>query len=230
MPNIRGGETGAKEMVYRQLGIDPDLEQSEWDQYQQNVVAEAARNYRQELKKIREIDVPEKVDFESQREARQREAAEKTEQLKQSWSKVAQDMVDGFDTLNLARETSDGKEEVYFTYDVDNNFKQEATELVVDYLVNLGSEPTKENIREAEAYVRDLFLNRHANDIIQAYGKDVEAKLIEKHNLEEDNPKPPNEGEAPEGGLDAKQQDLINYVKEDLQASRKEGDSLFSNR
>jgi hypothetical protein len=225
-PGIRGGADGAREMIYRQLGVDKDLDPGEWDLGAQNLIAEQAAISRRELKKIRDIEVPEKVDFEAEREARQQAAAAKTEELKGAWGKVASEMVDGFDTLKLSRETEDGKKEVYFTYNVDEDFKKEATDLVVDYLINQGEEPTKQSVREAEAYVRDLFLNRHANDIIQAYGADVEAKLIEKYNLEQDNPKPPNDSEAPEA-VDKDQQELFNYVKESFGRDRKEGDKLF---
>jgi hypothetical protein len=138
-------------------------------------------------------------------------------------------MVDKFRTIDLQRETKDGKSEVYFSYDVGDDFRKNATELVLGYLIDNGLEPTKDNVQDAQSYVRDLFWRSHGPDVVQAYGKDVEAKLIEKYNIEQDNPKPPNDSEAPTGDLDKANQELMDYVKEDLGSSRKPGDKLFSN-
>lgn len=226
-PNIRGGEPGAKDLIYRQLGVDPDLESTEWDLTTQNVVAEAALNARRELSKLKDIEVPELADFEAQRTQREQQAAQTKEQLKNSWDTVAKEMVGGFDSLKLQRQLEDGKSEIYFSYEVDEKFKGEATDLVVGYLTDRGMEPSKENVTEAQQYVQDLFWRNYGNEIVQAYGRDVEAKLIEKHNIEQDNPKPPNEAEAPEGGPDARQQDLIDYAKEGLGKARQPGDKLF---
>ena len=226
-PDIRGGDAGARELVYRQLGVDPDQDRSEWDQYTQNIVLEAARNQRRELAKIKDIEVPEKADFEAQRAEREQTATQAKEQLKGSWGEVAKEMVDNFNTLDLSRKGEGDKQEVYFSYEIDSEFKEAATGLVVDYLVDNNMEPSKENVREAEQYVQDLFVRKNMNAIVQAYGRDVEAKLIEKHNLEIDNPKPPSEAEAPQGDLDANLQELHDYVKEDLGQTRQAGDKLF---
>lgn len=227
-PNILGGESGAREMIYQQLGVDTEESPADWSQVTKNMVAEAANNMRKELVKIKDIDVPEKADFEAQRAEREQAAAQTKEQLKSSWKEVADEMVDGFNTLDLSRKSEDGKSsEVYFSYEIDSEFKEAATDLVVGYLTDNNMEPSKENVREAEQYVQDLFWRKNGNAIVQAYGRDVEAKLIEKHNLEIDNPKPPSGQEAPEGEVDKRQADLEAYVKEDLGSNRQAGDKLF---
>jgi len=228
-PNILGGEAGAREMIYQQLGVDPEQDPAEWTQLTKNMIAEAARGTRKELSKIKSIEVPEKIDFEAQRTEREQQAAQAREQLTNSWSPIAEEMVNGFSTLDLSREGADKKQEVYFSYEVDNEFKKAATDLVIGYLVDSGLEPSKENVRKAKLYVQDLFWRQHGNAIVQAYGRDVEAKLIEKHNIEVDNPKPPSEQEAPAGDLDKQTQELVDYVKEDLGKTRQAGEKLFGN-
>lgn len=226
-PNIIGGDAGAREMIYQQLNVDPEENPADWSQYTKNLVAENALAMRKELTKIKDVEVPEAVDFEAQRATRLEQAAQTKEQLKTSWTPVATEMVDGFNNLNLSRETEEGKSEVYFSYDIDPEFKAAATDLVVGYLVDTGKEPSKENIQEAGQYVQDLFVRKNMNNIVQAYGKDVEAKLIEKYNIEQDNPKPPNAQEAPEGDVSKENAELWGYVKEDLGKERKPGDKLF---
>jgi len=226
-PNIIGGEAGAREMIYQQLGVDPEESPADWTQLTKNLVAENALAMRKELSKIKDVEVPEAVDFEAQRASRIEQAAQTKEQLKESWTAKASELVNGFNSLNLSRETEEGKSEVYFSYEIDPEFKAAATDLVVGYLVDTGKEPSKENVQEAEQYVQDLFWRKNGNTIVQAYGKDVEAKLIEKHNIEQDNPKPPNEQEAPEGDASKANADLINYVQEGFGKERKPGGKLF---
>jgi len=227
-PNIIGGEEGAREMIYQQLGVDPDEAPGDWNQLTKNMVAEKALEMRRELAKIKDIEVPEKVDFEAARAEREAQAASAKEELKGSWGNVVKEMVEGFNTLDLSRkgegETGD---EVYFSYEIDNEFKQQAADLVVGYLVDNNMEPSKENVREAGSYVQDLFWRKNGNAIVQAYGRDVEAKLIEKYNIDNDNPKPPNDTEAPVGDTDKANADLVNYVREGLRKERKPGDKLF---
>ena len=226
-PNILGGESGAREMIYQQLGVDSEESPADWSQVTKNMVAEAANNMRKELVKIKDIDVPEKANFEAARAEREQAATQTKEQLKSSWKEVANEMVDGFNTLDLSRKSEAGENEVYFSYEIDSEFKEAATDLVVGYLVDNSMEPSKENVKEAAQYVQGLFWRKNGNAIVQSYGLDVEAKLIEKHNLEIDNPKPPNSQESPEGEVDKQQADLEAYVKEDLGSNRQAGDKLF---
>lgn len=226
-PNIIGGEAGAREMIYQQLNVDPEETPNEWSQLTKNVIAKAANNARRELSKIKNIEVPEKIDFDSQRAESTKAIEDKKAELQQSWSDIAGNVVQGFNTLDLSRETKEGNTETYFSYNIDDQFKKDATDLVVQYMADSGSEPTKENLREAGQYVQDLFIRKNFNNIVQAYGNDIEAKLIEKYNLEQDNPKPPNDAEAPETEADKEKQALIDYVMEDLKSNRRPGDKLM---
>jgi len=225
-PNIIGGQQGAKEMVYRQLGVDSELSEGEWDNITKNLVLEAANNTRKELNKIKDIEVPEKVDYVSQKEASRQESEQKAESLKEDWTKVTNKLVEGFNEMSFTREV-DGKEETYFSYAVSPEFKEAATEMVTGYLVDNGLTPNEENVKQARAYVEDLFWRKQGTEIMQAYGKDVEARLTEQKSVEQDNPAPQNQQEAPTPELDAKQQELIDYAKGGLGLSRKPGEQLF---
>ena len=226
-PNIIGGEAGAREMIYQQLGVDPEEDPKDWTPLTRNTVAENALAMRKELSKIKDVEVPEAVDFETQRATRIKQAAQEKEKLKTSWTEVAKEMVNNFNNLDLSRKREDGQSEVYFSYEIDPEFKAAATDMVVGYLVDNNKEPSKESIQEAEHYVQDLFWRKNGNAIAQAYGKDVEAKLIEKHNIADDNPKPPNEQEAPEDDASKRNAELADYVKEPWGKDRPPGAKLF---
>jgi len=217
-PNLQGGDQDIREMIYRQLGVEEDS--SEWSAATRNIVTEAANNVRKELTKLKDIDVPEKVDFEKQRAETAAQIAAKKEELKGQWSEITTKLVEGFKEFSLKNEG-----EVYFTYQVDEGFKKEATEFVVGYLVDNGLEPTRENLHEAQAYVEDLFWRKHGNDIVRAYGEDVKAKLTEEQQKATDNPKPPNETEAPPD-VDDKMKDLYEYARGG-DKSRGRGEPLF---
>ncbi len=218
-PNLQGGDPDIKEMIYRQLGVEDDF--SEWSAATKNIISEAANNVRKELTKLKDVDVPEKVDFEKQRTDATTQIAAKKEELTGQWSEIATELVKGFNEFTLKNEG-----EAYFTYQVDDGFKKEATDFVVGYLVDNAMEPTKENLREAQSYVEDLFWRKHGNDIVRAYGEDVKAKITGENQKDLDNPMPPNETDAPPD-VDDKQKDLIEYARGGLGKSRKAGDDLF---
>ena len=218
-PALQGGDQDIKEMIYRQLGVEEDS--SEWTMATKNIISEDANSVRKELTKLKDVDVPEKVDYEKQRAETVKQVAAKKEEIKGRWTEIASEMVKGFNEFSLK---DDGKE--YFTYSVDEDFKKDATNFVVGYLTDNAIEPTKENLREAQSYIEDLFWRRYGNDMVKAYGKEVEARLTEKFQSEQDNPKPPNEKEAPPD-VDDKQKDLLDYVRGGLSKSRKPGAPLF---
>jgi len=218
-PNLQGGDQDIREMIYRQLGVEEDS--SEWTVATKNIVSEAANSVRKELTKLKDVEVPEAVDFEKQRADAATAITAKKEELTGQWTEVATGLIKGFNEFSLK---NDG--EVYFTYQVDEGFKKEATDYVVGYLVDNAIEPTKENLREAQSYVEDLFWRKKGNDIMRAYGEDVKAKITGENQKENDNPKPPNETDAPPD-VDDKQKDLINYVKEGMAKPRGRGEPLF---
>ena len=224
-PRLEGGEAGARELVYKQIGVDPEEDVSEWSQVTRNLVAEAANSARKELNKIKSVDVPEKVDFEEQRAQKAAKAEEEKQQLQGGWNKVAEKMLEGFEKYSLTREV-EGKNETYFEYAVDDDFKKAAVDMIVGYYVDNNIEPTKESVADAREYIKGLFWRQKGNEIVQAYGKDIESQLIEKHNIETDNPKPPKDDDAPEGEVDKQQKELIDYVQEELGKKHKPNEPL----
>ena len=220
-PNIIDGETGAREMVLNQLGIESE-DQSEWTTLTKNVVYEAATNSRKSLNEIKNIEVPDIQDYESAKQAAQEAADKKRGLLTDTWGKITDKMMGNFNSFNFYKDKEDGTKESYFDYSVGDEFKQQARDLVNEYLVDGGLEPSEANIKEAQSYMQDLFLRRHANDILQAYGKDVETRVREELEKKIDNPAPPNRQEAPDG-KHTKDQELIDYVKEPFQKQNLEG-------
>jgi hypothetical protein len=224
-PNIIGGQQGAKDLVYRQLGIDPETPVDEWDNTSKNLILEAANSARKKLNGIKSIEVPEAVDYAAQQAQKTQESQQRTEQLTQDWNTVTGKMMEGFNEMSFTREV-DGKNETYFTYAVSPEFRATAQQLATNYLVDNGIEPNEEGIKQAQSYVEDLFWNQKGIEIMQAYGKDVASKLTESTQQQQDNPAPQNTQEAPEGSEDAGQKELESYVKEGLGNSRKPGEML----
>lgn len=216
-PNIHGGEQGAREMILHKLGIDTeDVDNpSGWSDLQKNIVSDAAHQVRNALRKIRDIEIPEVKDFDAEREQARQEQQENEKQLKSGWQEKAAGIVDGFDKFSLFRDNDKGEKEKYFSFDVGDKFKKDIIPQVVDFFSKNSLEPSKENIEYAKDFMHDVFWKNYGDEIVQAYGKDVETRVKEEINRKRDNPAPPNRKEPDSSDKEKEERELAEFARGD---------------
>lgn len=195
-PNVVGGEAGARELVYDQLGIDPEDSPSEWTTLQKNKIASAAVSIRTSLNKLKDVEIPAKVDFEAQSAAKKEELEAKREEITKKWETETNKILGDFKEFKI-QDKVDGKETDVFTFAVPDEFKSGAKADVLEFMVENGLEPTQENIERASQYVQERFVRENFQNMLLSYGKDVEAKVAEKKDREVNNPEPPKDTTKP---------------------------------
>ena len=226
--NVYGGEAGARELVYDNLGIDLEDNPSEWTTLQKNKIASAAVSIRSNLNKLKDVEIPAKVDFEATSQAKATEAKQKLDQLTGKWDKAADKMLGGFKEMTIQDEV-DGKKTDVFSYAVPDAFISGAKTDVVEFMAENGMEPTQENIEKAMEYVQERFVRENFQNMLLSYGKEIEAKVTEKKDKEVDNPEPPKDTTKPVEEADKEQAEFYEKVKSG-ESAPKMGGPLFGKK
>ncbi len=224
-PGIKGGESGAKELIYDQLGIDPETDPKEWETLQHNKIAKEAAKLRITLSKLQDVEIPEIADFEAETKAQAEQQKQETQELTTKWDGAADKLLSGIKELAL-QDDVDGKKTDVFAYVVPDTFKAEVKSELIEFMAENGAAPTQENIQEALEYVHERFVRENFKDMMLAYGKDVETKVTEEMDKKYANPKPHGDQQKPVEDVDKEDAEFIAWAKEGV-APSKEGGPLF---
>jgi len=207
-PNLIGGDEGARQLIYSQFGIDAEEmgnDPEKWSALVKNRLSDAAAPVRKSLNEIKNVEVPQVQDFETQRQTTIQAAQELKTKLKDGWTKVVDRLVKDFGDY----EYLEGKK-----YKVDDDFKKMATGVLLEHLIDNDLDLSEDNIKKAQVYLRSEFWQQRGQDILRSHVKDIEAQFTEKKMKEEDNPKPRNQTEMPKAEIDKQQEELKQYVHE----------------
>jgi len=207
-PNLIGGDEGARQLIYNQFGIDAEEmgnDPEKWSALVKNRLSDAAAPVRKSLNEIKNVEIPQVQDFETQRQTTIQAAQELKTKLKDGWTKVVDRIVKDFGDY----EYLEGKK-----YKVDDDFKKMATDVLLEHLIENDLDLNEDNIKKAHVYLRSEFWQQRGLDILKSHAKDIEAQFTEKKMKEEDNPKPRNQAEMPKAEIDKQKEELGNYIHE----------------
>lgn len=227
-PNVIGGESGARELIYDRLGIDPEEDQSSWSTLQKNKIASAATSIRNDLNKLKNVEIPERVDFETQSAAKAQELKQQRQELEGKWDKATSKMLDGFKEFTVQDEVDGNKTDV-FTYAIPEAFIPEAKADVLEFMAEQGLEPTQENIEKAMEYVQERFVRENFQNMLLTYGNEIRSKVTEEKDKEVNNPEPPKDTQKPEEQADKEQKEFFEKVKSG-ESTPQPGTPLFGGR
>jgi len=218
-PGIKGGDKAALDYTYDKFGIDPEVNKSEWDSLVNTKIDIEGNQAKSFLKNIRdEIKLPETVDFEAQKKAAEEAAEAKIKKLGTDWEPFVNRMLDKFEKLSFTKE-KDGKQESYFEYEVNKEYKEGVRKETLEAIVRSGLEVNDENLVSLVQDFQDQYFLDNRNKIIQAYADQEIAKKDEEWRRKTDNPKPPSEEIASDEKLtddEKKNADVDREVEEDL--------------
>lgn len=226
-PNLIGGEAGARELVLDSLGLDSDTDLNDLGTLERNKLADQAASARREIGKLRDIEVPEVRDLDAARQEAQQQHEQKVEELKGKWADASDKMLNSFENFNVYDTDKDGNRQELFSFKVDDNFKSEARNALVDMMANNEVGVSDETIQEAKQYLQDVYLRKNFSKMIKAYGEDVAAKITEQKDKETDNPKEIEDSQPPASETDKQQKELEDWVKNQQSKSTAEGQPLF---
>jgi hypothetical protein len=176
------------------------------------------------LKEFESIEVPETevVDKEKQ----QKEYAEKLTKIKQEskkvWQPIATEIVKSFDSLPImSKGEKDEEEKEFMSYKPSEEEKKTLATKVLDYLVEGGKPPTEDSVREAQAYVRAVFLMENWSKIVNQVASNARSMEDEKWNKEFNNPSALNNK--------AEAKNKVDSVKSHNEAERKKVMDYYKN-
>lgn len=222
-PDIEGGERGARELVLNGLGIEGE-DPGEWDALTRNKIKDTAASVRRSLSKLTDIEVPVFDDPDKSRDVKRQEQTQKLELSKIAWNGAIDKALPDMNKFDVY-DNVDGKKEVIFSYDVDQEFKDSVKQEVLDYVVNQGMEPNGENLEKAIQFVEQKFITRKFTDMMQAAIKDVETKTSERLKKQYENPGSSSD-KTREVNKDKDLAELRSYLRGGIDAP-KEGEKLF---
>ncbi len=123
----------------------------------------------------------------------------------------------------------DGKKVDIFSYSVPDTFKTEAKSDVMEFMVENGLEPTKENLGKAIEYVQERFVRENFLNIMLAYGKDVETKITEKKDKDVHNPDLPTDKTKPPEEAEKEEKEFHEFLKKGVSMPQA-GQPLFGKK
>ncbi len=210
-PEIFDNDADAEAEVYRQFGIDPDAVKMENGVAMEDddgkpiylykdkdgkltlpdgrikAMQKAAKEANKGFDAIRnKIPIPDKTDLIAAKEKETKEKTENNARLKTQWQPTFKNLADkALTKLKFERKTEDGKKsEVYFEFDVDENYRKEAARILnevdLEQFISKGVEYSKENetklVEAAQEELQAKYISKHFNQILLAR----EAQLLKE--------------------------------------------------
>lgn len=173
--DIFDNDADAEAEVYRQFGIDPDavkmengvpVEDEEGNpvylykdkdgkltlpDLKVKAMQKAAKEANKKFEEIRnKIPIPDKTNLTEEKEKLTKEQTDKNTRLTNQWTPTFKNLPDkALGKIKFERKNAEGKSEVFFEFDVDENFKKEAAKVLIETdlhnFISKGIEYSKED-------------------------------------------------------------------------------------
>ncbi len=167
-PDLIGGENGARDYILDKYGIDPETPKEEWSVTLQNKIRIEANQKRKEWDELKsKVQLPKVMTAE--------EKALEADRLKAEKLKQVQPIKDSFTKFDKFTEKID--EDVIFDFNVPDEFKQTATEMVDAFFINAGVEVNEENVKIVNDLATAMLLKNHFKQIYKTIEGNVETKM-----------------------------------------------------
>jgi len=190
-PNIRGGREGAKQLVLSNYLSKDEMEDEDFDiksidsksldDISYNKMLSDANRVKRDLKKLQDISIPDEIDFIAEKENLQ-------SKLKDEWTPEVENILKDYNEFSLEKHG--------IKHSVDDSFKNEIKDSLLDIGVGSGKPPSDINKSEISEFVKMAYLERNLDSILESYKNDITKELEDKYHKETHNPKQSNEQEA----------------------------------
>jgi hypothetical protein len=190
-PDLIGGESGARELVYNELGIDGDTPEAEWTNLTKNKIKTQAKDIRMSWDELKsKVELPKVLTAD--------EIALSRKQKLQATLEAAKPAIDQFSKFDhFTEEIEEGKT---FDFIVPDEYKQSLPDMI-KAAIEAGIEPTAENMAVLHEQKEALMLRRNFKQIYKIIEADVETKLKAEEDKRNGNIPPPNTTKATESEL-----------------------------
>jgi hypothetical protein len=191
-PDLDGGLKGALELVDSEYNLEEGEEIDSLTKNKMKVAAKAAKTNIDSLKS--QITLPDKIDPDSLAKEQKELSDAKKEQLKEGWSKIANEMSAQLPAITLMGKGEGDNEVELFKYDI-KDFPAEFVESMVGYMTNANVEITKDSAQSIMEAMQKEYFYQNRQQIMTSLREDTLAKAKEKTLNEQHNTGKPT-GEA----------------------------------
>src|SRR6056297_610381 len=193
--------------INKQYGLvdDPnELEGEELRQYKANEFLrnEAAQSAREELRKMTDVEVPERVDLLKMQEDKQNESQKAFQENLTTWTKKSKEVIDSLDKRVL--DLGDyGK----FEFEYDKDFKSHLAKNLPEYAARMGLDASKpESVEKVKAVIENDFRNQREQQMFKTFAETLLARKEDEEYKKKHNVKEPDVNkESPDGTTKAEQ-------------------------
>ena len=193
--------------INKQYGLvdDPnELEGEELRQYKANEFLrnEAAQSAREELRKMTDVEVPERVDLLKMQEDKQNESQKAFQENLTTWTNKSKEVIDSLDKRVL--DLGDyGK----FEFEYDKDFKSHLAKNLPEYAARMGLDASKpESVEKVKAVIENDFRNQREQQMFKTFAETLLARKEDEEYKKKHNVKEPDVNkESPDGTTKAEQ-------------------------
>jgi len=190
--NLKGGESGARAVIFKRYGIDSETNMDELDITTQNEILIEANAVRKQWNELKTSVKPPVVMTEEQKAAAREMAAQ--ERLKQITP-----FRETFSKFDKFTEQID--EDTTFDFNVPEEYKAELPKMFDTFFVDSGLEVNQENLAAMEEIKQALFLRKNFKQIHKLIEGNVETKMKAERDKLLGNENPTNTHTATEEGV-----------------------------
>lgn len=164
--------------------LNPD----NWSEVVKYRIEQDARKANTELSKMKDVKVPEEIDFDGM----QTKALEELNSRKEKWTDVSKEIASGIDKIPL--DLGDGD---VIDFEIPESFREAVVESSVSQGMTYGQDPSEESTKHLQDWVSDQAKILYMDKMLKTVKNHVETKLKEKNMEEVHNEQKPNTTEAP---------------------------------
>lgn len=164
--------------------LNPD----NWSEVVKYRIEQDARKANTELSKMKDVEVPEEIDFDGM----QTKALEELNSRKEKWTNVSKEVATGIDKISL--DLGDGD---VIDFEIPESFREAVVESAVNQGMSYGQDPSEETSKHLNDWVSDQAKILYMDKMLKTVKNHVETKLKEKNMEEVHNEQKPNTTEAP---------------------------------
>ena len=200
-PNLKGGESGARELVADFYGVENPSDLTDIDTITANKLMVNASKERTRLSEMKDgIKLPEKKDYATVLEQRKADQATQLEESQAGWNTLSEAVVKDYPDVVIQDTDAEGNVTEFFRYPVGKDMTEEIVKPVVDGFVKAGIPIDEQSAKALGIAIQKEFISKNYDKILRAAVKDKMANKEEEVLEEEHNTKKPNDSERPKDG------------------------------
>jgi hypothetical protein len=188
-------EVSAKELIYDKFSISDD--NADFDKLTLAKLKSEAAGVRKQIAEIKDVKLPEKVDFETKRQNAILEQQKKLDKLKADSTPFVEKIMEGLKEVNLPIEIEEGKVDNALKFEVDEQFRNDFKNILLEGFLDGTFTLDEKGVSAAYNYAANTYTNLKLPQMISKLKKQLNAEFEDAKHAALHNDKPLSQEQAP---------------------------------